>query len=176
MKLLSRWSWVALLLSLMITTGAHALDVGDEAPDFNLPSSDGQHYRLADFRDKQVVVLAWFPKALTYGCTLECQSLAYHGDEIREYDVSYFMASVDPLRKNIEFAEQTGADFPLLSDLSKEVARAYEVLQPTGVAKRYTFYIGTDGRILAIDRHVNPETSAQDMIAKLEALQVVKKH
>jgi|SRR5699024_4738982 len=175
MKRLSGWRIGVLLLAVLFSTGAVALDVGDKAPDFNLPGSDGKHYQLADFRGQQVVVLAWFPKALTYGCTLECQSLAYHGDELREYDVSYFMASVDPLRKNIDFAQQVGADFPLLSDESKAVARAYEVLQATGVARRYTFYIGTDGRILAIDRHVNPETSAQDMIAKLAALNVAKK-
>ncbi|HLR17575.1 MAG TPA: peroxiredoxin [Alcanivoracaceae bacterium] len=161
-----------LMLSLSLSFSAHALDVGDLAPDFDLPSSEGVNYRLSDFRGKQVVVLAWFPKALTYGCTQECQSLAYNGDKIREFDVSYFMISVDPLRKNIEFAEKVGADFPLLSDESKEVAKAYEVLNFFGLAKRYTFYIGKDGKILAIDRHINPSTSAEDMMAKLEQLNV----
>src|SRR5699024_1246673 len=161
-----------LMLSLSLSFSAHALDVGDLAPDFDLPSSEGDNYRLSDFRGKQVVVLAWFPKALTYGCSQECQSLDYNGDKIREFDVSYFMISVDPLRKNIEFAEKVGADFPLLSDESKEVAKAYEVLNFFGLAKRYTFYIGKDGKILAIDRHINPSTSAEDMMAKLEQLNV----
>ena len=149
------------------------LKVGDEAPDFTLQASDGKTYKLADFRDKQAVVLAWFPKAYTSGCTLECKSLAEHGDMIRKYDVTYFMASVDPLADNKGFAEQQKADFPLLSDPTKETAAKYGVLtNPNGVARRWTFYIGKDGRILAIDKAVKPATSAEDMAAKLEELKV----
>ncbi|WP_417276708.1 redoxin domain-containing protein [Castellaniella sp.] len=54
-------------------------------------------YQLSDYRGKQAVVLAWFPKANTHGCTIECRSLAENGDQIRQFDVKYFMASVDPL-------------------------------------------------------------------------------
>src|SRR5690606_3547469 len=107
---------------------AHALQPGDMAPDFTLPGADGKTYRLSDYRGKQAVVLAWFPKANTYGCTIECKSLAENGDKIRQFDVTYFMASVDPLAKNVEFAEQTNADFPLLSDEEKAVAKEYGVL------------------------------------------------
>jgi peroxiredoxin Q/BCP len=66
------------------------------------------------------------------------------------------------------------ADFPLLSDPTKEVAKAYGVLNDRGVANRWTFYIGTDGRILAIDKTVKPDTSAQDMAAKLGELNIAK--
>lgn len=151
---------------------AHALQPGDMAPDFQLPAADGKTYQLSDYRDKQAVVLAWFPKANTYGCTIECKSLAENGDRIRQFDVTYFMASVDPLAANIDFAEQTNADFPLLSDEDKSVAKAYEVLDMMGVAKRHTFYIGKDGRILKIDTQVRPETSAEDMISSLAELGV----
>ena len=115
------------------------------------------------------MVIAWFPRAFTSGCTVECKSLAQNGHLIRKYDVAYFMASVDPLRENIGFAEATAADFPLLSDPSKEVADAYGVLQ-MGLALRVTFYIGVDGTILRIDRKVNPATSAEDMVANLAQL------
>lgn len=165
---------VLITFGLLFSLNATALSVGDTAPDFDLPSSDGDNYRLSDYRGKQAVVLAWFPKAYTYGCTEECKSLAYNGDKIREYDVSYFMASVDPIRKNIDFAKDLGADFPLLSDESKEVAKAYEVLHQKGYAKRYTYYIGKDGKILAIDRNINPETSAEDMVEKLAELDIDK--
>ena len=153
---------------------ALALDVGDPAPDFTLEGSDGKTHSLEDYRGKQAVVLAWFPKAYTRGCTIECKSLAEKGHLIREYDVTYFMASVDPLKDNVGFAEETRADFPLLSDPDKHVAEAYGVLHPLGYAKRYTFYIGVDGRILKIDSEVNPETSAEDMAATLGALGVAK--
>jgi peroxiredoxin Q/BCP len=86
--------------------------------------------------------------------------------------VTYFMASVDPVQDNAGFAEQQKADFPLLSDPTKETAKAYGVLNARGFADRHTFYIGVDGRILAVDRNVRPETSAQDMAAKLAELGV----
>lgn len=163
-----------LLLSALAWSGE--LAVGDMAPDFTLQASDGNTYTLSDFRGKQAVVIAWFPKAYTKGCTIECKSLAENGHLIREYDVTYFMASVDPLEDNKGFAEETGADFPLLSDPDKETAKAYNVLIPViGLAKRHTFYIGVDGRILKIDTDIRPETSAEDMAKTLEKLDVAKR-
>lgn len=155
-----------------VNAAADDLKVGDAAPDFTLQASDGNTYRLSDYRGKQAVVVAWFPRAFTRGCTIECKSLAENGHLIRRYDVSYFMASVDPLEKNTEFARETEADFPLLSDPTKEVAGAYGVLSMGMFASRETFYIGVDGKILKIDRDINPETSAQDMAANLAELGV----
>jgi peroxiredoxin Q/BCP len=88
---------------LMMSTGTNAqtsapeLKVGDQAPDFTLQASDGKTYKLADFKGKKAVVVAWFPKAFTSGCTIECKSLAQNGDKIRKFNVAYFMASVDPV-------------------------------------------------------------------------------
>jgi peroxiredoxin Q/BCP len=162
------------------------LKVGDKAPDFTLQASDGKTYKLSEFKGKQAVVIAWFPKAATQGCTIECKSLAEHGDMIRKYNVSYFMASVDPIDKNTEFAKATTvnlgqtvvekkeADFPILSDPTKETATAYGVLAVpmNGVARRWTFYIGKNGQILAIDKTIKVATSAEDMAAKLGELNV----
>lgn len=146
------------------------LKVGDPAPAFDLPGTDGQQHVLEDFRDKAWVVLAWFPKAYTSGCTIECKSLAENGHLIRAFNANYYMISVDPLADNIGFAEQEGADFPLLSDESKSVARAYGVLSSSGYAKRHTFYIDASGTIVAVDRKVRPATSAEDMAAMLAKL------
>lgn len=156
-------------------TSASALEVGDMAPDFSLQATDGKTYTLSDFRGKQAVVLAWFPKAYTRGCTIECKSLAENGDLIRQYDVTYFMASVDSVEDNTGFAEENNADFPLLSDPDKSVAKAYDVLHLLGFSKRETFYIGKDGTILKIDRDVKPATSAEDMAATLGELGVAKR-
>ena len=152
--------------------GGPELKVGDQAPDFSLEASDGKTYKLSEFRGKQAVVLAWFPKAYTSGCTIECKSLTENGHLIRKYNVKYFMASVDPLADNKGFAEQQKADFPLLSDPSKETAQKYGVLNAKGMSNRWTFYIGKDGKILAIDKAVKPATSAEDMAAKLGELAV----
>jgi peroxiredoxin Q/BCP len=154
---------------------AEELKVGDKAPDFQLSASDGKTYKLSDFTGKQAVVLAWFPAAFTQGCTIECKSLAEHGADIRKYDVTYFMASVDPIegeKGNKAFAESQKADFPLLSDPTKKTAEAYGVLNQRGVASRWTFYIGKDGTIAHIDKAVKPATSAEDMVAKLGELKV----
>jgi thioredoxin-dependent peroxiredoxin len=148
------------------------LKVGDVAPDFSLQGSDGQTYTLSDFKGKQAVVLAWFPKAFTQGCTIECKSLAENGGLLKKYNVKYFMASVDPIEENTKFGAEQKADFPLLSDPTKKTAEAYGVLNGRPVASRWTFYIGKDGKIQAIDKAVKPATSAEDMAAKLGELQV----
>ena len=165
----------ALAVSAMAQAPAAELKVGDMAPDFSLQASDGKTYKLSDFRGKRAVVVAWFPKAFTQGCTIECKSLAANGDRIRKYDVAYFMASVDPLegeQGNAAFAKVQGADFPLLSDADKSVATKYGVLSGRGFANRWTFYIDKNGRIAYIDKAVRPETSAEDMIARLGELNV----
>jgi peroxiredoxin Q/BCP len=160
------------------------LKVGDPAPDFSLEASDGKTYKLSDFKGKQAVVVAWFPKASTSGCTIECKSLAENGHLIKKYNVTYFMASVDPLEDNTKFAKATSvklgdnvvekkeADFPILSDPTKKTAEAYGVLNARGMANRWTFYVGKDGKILGIDKAVKPATSAEDMAAKLGELHV----
>ena len=160
------------ILALAFPPFVVSLEVGDQAPDFSLQASDGNTYQLSDYRNKQAVVIAWFPKAYTSGCTIECKSLAENGHLIRKFDVSYFMASVDPLADNVGFAKETGADFPLLSDPSREAAKSYDVLHLLGFAKRHTFYISKEGTILKIDTQVQPASSAEDMAATLAALGV----
>jgi peroxiredoxin Q/BCP len=156
------------------TASAGDLKVGDQAPNFKLQASDGKTYHLVDFKGKESVVLAWFPKAFTQGCTIECKSLAEHGDMIKKYNAQYFMISVDPLegaQGNKAFAEAQHADFPLLSDPTKSTANEYGVLNPErGFANRWTFYIGKDGKITGIDKQVKPATSAEDMAAMLKQL------
>lgn len=171
---------VALGAVMLLAGGAMAqtpgeLKVGDMAPEFSLKGTDGKTHTLSDYRGKKAVVVAWFPKAFTQGCTIECKSLAQNGDKLRQFEVAYFMASVDPLegpQGNEAFAKSENADFPLLSDPTKEVATKYGVLSERGSARRWTFYIGKDGRITHIEKAVKPATSAEDMLAKLEELKV----
>jgi thioredoxin-dependent peroxiredoxin len=166
---------VALLASSAAIAPAAELAVGDPAPDFKLAASDGKTYQLSDFKGKKPVVIAWFPKAFTTGCTIECKSLAANGAKLRQFDVAYFMASVDTPEKNADFAKQEEADFPMLSDPQKTVASAYGVLSPRGVANRWTFYIAPDGTIQYIDKQVNVNSAGQDLASKLADLKVKKK-
>jgi len=163
------------LLSTLAASAAE-LKPGDAAPDFKLAGSDGKTYSLADFKGKQAVVIAWFPKAFTGGCTAQCKSMKEDGAAIRQFDVAYFTASVDAVegeKGNKAFAESLGADYPILSDPTKEVAKAYGVVNDQRpVAQRWTFFIGKDGTILHIDKQVQVAAYAKDVAAKLKELGV----
>ena len=93
-----------------------------------------------------------------------------NGPVIRGFDVAYFMISVDKPEENKAFAEKEHADFPLLSDPSKEVATNYGVLGVVGLPRRWTFYIGADGKILDIDKSVSAGRAGADLANQLKAL------
>ena len=155
---------------------ATELKVGDKAPDFELVGTDGKTYALKDYQGKSAVVLAWYPKALTRGCTLECQSLRDSKDELARYKVAYFGASVDPVDLNKEFITTHNLNFILLSDPEKSYAKAVGVLNPErGVANRWTFIIDEKGIIRDIDKMVKPATHGKDLLARFEALGIPKK-
>ncbi len=88
----------------------------------------------------------------------------------------HFAASVDTPDENRKFAESLGVDYPILSDPGKQVATSYGVVTPEHAwAYRWTFYIGADGKILFIDKKVNPETAGPDIAARLAELNVARK-
>lgn len=85
------------------------------------------------------------------------------------------MISVDNLADNTKFAQMHEADYPILADPTKEVATKYGVLAPAGFARRWTFYIAPDGKILHIDNAVKAASSGPDMVAKLGELKIDKR-
>jgi peroxiredoxin Q/BCP len=152
------------------------LKVGDKAPEFSLKGSDGKTYSLSQFQGKKAVVLAWYPKAFTPGCTAECKSFHEQGEALKGLDVAYFTISVDTPEENKRFAESLKCDYPILSDPDKTVAKAYGVLNPSrGVANRWTFYIDKDGIIRAIDKMVKTSSAATDVAHKLKELGIASK-
>lgn len=148
---------------------------GDIAPDFALAASDGRTYNLAQFRGRSVVVVAWFPKAFTRGCTAECRSIGLTKGALGAFDAAIFAASCDTVDTNREFAASMGVEFPILSDPDKTVARAYGVLGPLGLPSRWTVYIGIDGRILAVDRDVHTGNHGVDITTALERFGVSRR-
>ena len=167
---------LALTLAVAMNASAAELKVGDLAPDFELKGSDGKVHRLTEYRGKQAVVVAWFPKAFTGGCTLECKSMKENGAAIRGYDVAYFTASVDDAEKNKAFAESLALDYPILSDPEKTAARAFGVLNDErGFAMRWTYYIGKDGKLLAVDKTVSAKSHGNDIAQRLGELGIEKR-
>jgi peroxiredoxin Q/BCP len=145
--------------------------VGELAPAFTLAGSTGKDYSLADYKGKSAVVLAWFPRAFTGGCTAECKSLRENGQAIRALNVAYFTISTDDAETNRKFAESLSLDYPILSDPGKHVAKAYGVVhQGRTVPERWTFYIDREGVIRAIDKNVKTGQHGADVAAKLKEL------
>lgn len=168
----------AIVAATLIVAQLHAADlkVGDDAPDFEMVGSDGNTYKLSDFKGKQAVVVAWFPRAFTGGCTKECKSFKEDGKKLREYNVAYFTASTDPAEKNKEFAKSLDVDYPILSDPKGKVATAYGIYNAErDIASRTTFIIDKNGKIAAIDAGVKTETHGADVAAKLKELGVEEK-
>ena len=166
---------LSLAIAMLTTSHAAELKAGDMAPDFKLKGSDGKIHTLADYKGKQAVVIAWFPKAFTGGCTMECKSMKENGEAIRAFDVAYFTASVDDAEKNKEFAESLELDYPILSDPEKGVARAFGVLNTErGFANRWTFYISKEGKLLAIDKSVKARSHGDDIAKRLAELGIDK--
>jgi thioredoxin-dependent peroxiredoxin len=92
-------------------------------------------------------------------------------------DAAYFTASCDDVETNKKFAESLGLDYPILSDPTREAAKAYGVVSgDKKVAARTTFYIGKDGKILLVDDHVKTGTHGPDVAAKLKELGIPQKH
>jgi peroxiredoxin Q/BCP len=147
-----------------------------QAPSFELRGSDGAIHRLSDHAGKRAVVLAWFPKAFTGGCTAECKSLRESGAAIREFEVALYAASCDDAETNRKFAASLDLDYPILSDPGCAIARAYGVAtEGSSYAQRVTFYIGPDGTILDVDRSVKASTAGNDIAERLTALEVKRK-
>ncbi len=125
------------------------LKVGDMAPDFTLPSTEGKPVSLSSFRGKENVVLAFFPAAFTGGCTAEMQKYQLGIDKFKGAGTQVFGVSEDNTPSQKEFATKLNLAFPLLSDFAtRKVATAYGVLMPErGMANRVTFVIDKDGKI-----------------------------
>lgn len=142
-----------------------AVKVGDEAPDFTLPllvaKADGgferRQIRLADYRGKQNVVVAFFPAAFSPGCTNELARFREKQGAFNETNTVILGVSVDSVWANKAFREQLGLDFPVLSDTRREVSRKYGVYdEQNDVARRTTFVVDRQG----IVRHVDQQRDA----------------
>jgi peroxiredoxin Q/BCP len=172
---MSRWWWLLLAIPLLgalgywLVTARTHLKVGDPAPEFALIGSDGQTHKLSDLRGR-VVVLAWYPRAFTPGCTSECKSLAASGKQLDELNIAYFAASTDTVEKNRDFAKSVGANYPILSDPTGKAAAAYGVKTPLGFASRVTFIIDPAGVIRDIEPSVETGDHAGQIAGKVREL------
>ena len=150
------------------------LKEGDKAPPFTAATGDGRTVSLSDFKGKQVV-LYFYPKDDTPGCTKEACGFRDHSKALEKAGAVVLGVSADPVPSHRKFAEKYKLPFPLLADEDKKIVNAYGVWgEKTFLGKKYmgihrvTFLIGPDGCIKKIWSKVSPEGHAQEV---REALQ-----
>lgn len=150
------------------------IDVGDQAPDFELRDATRQPVRLSDYHGKKAVVLVFYPFAFSRVCTGELCSIRDDIERFHNDDVETLAVSVDAPFALKAYGEQEGYDFPLLSDFwpHGDVAREYGVFnEQVGAAERGTFVIDTDGTVVYSVHNAIGE--ARDNEAYLAALEQV---
>lgn len=148
------------------------LQAGAPAPDFALKDGEGRLRQLADWRGRWLV-LYFYPRDDTPGCTLEAQGFRDSQKRLSELDAQVVGVSLDDAASHQAFAASQRLPFPLLVDEGGKVARAYGALTNLTLvkfAKRHTFLIDPEGRIAKAYRDVEPATHAAEILADLQVI------
>ena len=149
------------------------LEIGQKAPEFTLPDKDGNNVSLSDFRGKKVV-LYFYPKDNTPGCTRQACAFAGLYDEFLKKNVQVIGISKDSVASHVKFAQKYDLPFILLSDPELAVIQAYGVWQEKklygkvsmGVV-RTTFIIDENGNVEKVMKKVKPDTNAAEILAEI---------
>jgi thioredoxin-dependent peroxiredoxin len=146
---------------------------GSAAPDFSLSSEDGTQVSLKDFRDKWVV-LYFYPKDFTTGCTIEAHNFQRDQMEYARRNAVILGVSVDSAESHKNFCAKEGLNFKLLADTQHQVSKQYGSLMNFGVAQisaRNSFLIDPQGKIARAFSSVNPSRHSAEMLAAIDELE-----
>ena len=169
---------LALATALLLATAGTAAraaevpTVGAPAPDFTLKSQENKTVNLHDFKGKWVV-LYFYPKDMTPGCTIEAHNFQADQDKYTKMNAAIVGVSVDPVDSHVEFCTKENLTFKLLSDPDKKVVTTYGSTQKFGdnvVANRNTFIIDPKGVIRKVFINVKPNPHSQEVLATLDEL------
>ncbi len=175
-----RMLWIVLVIVAMAAaalifrslSATHVPAIGSLAPDFTLPSQQDSRVSLKDYRGKWVV-LYFYPKDFTSGCTREAHNFQRDQTQYAQRNVFILGVSLDSADSHKRFCTKEGLNFKLLSDNGR-VSRAYGSLLNLGVVKvasRHTFVIDPDGRIADVFVQVNPNRHSEEVLTALDTLQ-----
>lgn len=150
--------------------------IGSKAPLFSLLNQEEETVTLKEFHDNKTVVLYFYPKAMTPGCTVQAKGIRDSKKKFSANDIVIFGLSPDPVKSLVKFQEKQGLNFDLLSDLDHKVAEKYGVWglkkfmgrEYMGIS-RMTFIIGKDGKLKHIMEKVNTKTHHEDVLNWIKA-------
>ena len=166
---------VVLVLGLkpLLVHAASLPAVGSVAPEFTLPSQEGTPVSLKEYRGKWVV-LYFYPKDFTGGCTIEAHNFQRDQAQYQQKGVVVLGVSVDDADSHKKFCTKEGLTFKLLADTDKKVTEAYGSLTNMALVKfaaRHTFIINPEGKIVKVYEDVNPNKHSEEVLAALGDLQ-----
>ena len=153
--------------------------VGNLAPKFSLQDHNGQQIALADFKGKSAVVVYFYPKAMTPGCTIQAQGLRDSATALKKLNTEVLGISPDPVKKLAKFVERDELNFRLLSDEDHATADKYGAWGPKkfmgrefdGIL-RTTFIVGKDGKLKAVMDKFKTKDHHSELLATLKALDI----
>jgi thioredoxin-dependent peroxiredoxin len=177
-SLLTRFLLAALFMLIVLVVTVNALApappaVGNLAPEFSLPSQEGTLVSLKDYRG-QWVVLYFYPKDFTSGCTVEAHNFQRDQPQYLQKAAVVLGVSVDTADSHKEFCAKEGLNFKLLSDTGHHVSKQYGSLMNLGLVKfssRHTFIVDPQGRIAKVFTGVNPSKHSEEVLTSLSELQ-----
>ena len=154
-----------------MTTSILLPTIGRPAPDFTLPSTSGESVNLKSYKGKKTVVLYFYPKNDSPGCTREARDLRDHFEELEKHGVVVLGISTDPMASHLKFKEKNKLPFALLSDEDATVSKMYGVYKQKNVygkksmgIERTTFVIDRTGRVATIYPKVKVEGHIQELL------------
>ena len=167
---------IAIFATLLLFLGAVTMfafdavpEPGQPAPAVTLPSQDGSPVSLSEFHGKWVV-LYFYPKDNTPGCTIEAHNFQRDLAKYEQANAVIVGVSVDSTDSHKDFCAKQGLTFKLLADPDKKVVEAYGSLRPNGMALRNTFLIDPDGKIVKVWTGVNPAQHSEEVLAAINEL------
>jgi peroxiredoxin Q/BCP len=167
-----RYIGIAILLVCLAGFGLGAAEMpqaGQAAPTFALPSQDGTSIDLHQFHGKWVV-LYFYPKDMTQGCTIEAHNFQVDLPKFDQRNAVVLGVSVDSAESHQTFCTKESLTFRLLADTDKKVVDAYGSLNARGMASRNTFLIDPSGKIVKVWTGVNPSHHSEEVLAALDSM------
>ncbi len=148
------------------------LKVGDMAPAFSGMDQNGNMVKSSDLIGKKIVLLYFYPKDFTGGCTKEACGFRDRMGDLQKDNVEIIGVSWDTAAKHKEFAEKYNLGFPLLPDTDGKISAAYGTrMGMMHMSNRVSFLIGKDGKIVHITKSGNPQVHFDEMKAAIDSLQ-----